>query len=227
MILPSLKNWDTFYLDSTSQNILSSIIIEVVSKYNLQNKPFIIGGFSLGASGAVKYAERALQAESKLPNPAMLFGIDPPLDLERMLISIDKAIVRNSSEASVKEAKFIKEKMKDLFGKSNEELRKYSAYTYTDNTNKHIASLKNIPVRLYTEPDINWQIENRARDFYDLNSSDCSAMINDLRILGNKQAELIVTSGKGYRINGTRNPHSWSIVDEKELMNWIKNYLKI
>lgn len=221
LIVPSLKDWDTFYLDSASQNILSSLIIEVSKKYKLQDKPFIIGGFSLGASGAVKYAERALKESSNLPKTAMLFGIDPPLDLEKMAITFEKAIARNTSEITVNEAKFIKDKMKILFGNSKIEIQKASAYIYSDNSNSLIKSLVNIPVRLYTEPDIIWQMENRGRDFYDMNSADCSAMINDLRILGNKKAELIVTSGKGYRKNGNRNPHSYSIVDTKEFMNWI------
>ena len=42
--------------------------------------------------------------------------------------------------------------------------------------------------------------------------------------MGNEQAELIVTSGKGYRpdLGGIRLPHAWSIVDERDLANWIE-----
>jgi hypothetical protein len=38
--------------------------------------------------------------------------------------------------------------------------------------------------------------------------------VNILRLLGNTQAELITTSGAGFAADGSRNPHSWSIVDE-------------
>ena len=33
-------------------------------------------------------------------------------------------------------------------------------------------------VRLYTEPDVNWWIDNRRKDYYDLNSIDDAALIN-------------------------------------------------
>ena len=104
---------------------------------------------------------------------------------------------------------------------------KFSPYSYQDTSQTAIQSLKTIPIRMYTEPDVQWQIENRSRSFYDMNSIDASAIINELRILGNKQAELIVTTGKGIRKSTQqRNTHSWSIVDPEELMNWIKNRIK-
>ena len=30
----------------------------------------------------------------------------------------------------------------------------------------------------------------------------------------------MTTIGKGFREDGSRHPHSWSIVDEKELIEW-------
>lgn len=71
-----------------------------------------------------------------------------------------------------------------------------------------------------TEPDILWWMEERGKDYYDINSFDLAAFINDLRLEGNKDARLVVTTGKGYRENGTRHPHSWSIVDIDELVIW-------
>jgi hypothetical protein len=42
----------------------------------------------------------------------------------------------------------------------------------------------------------------------------------------NGRAKLINTSGAGYRRDGSRNPHSWSIVDERGLAQWLTGYLK-
>ncbi|HEX8673201.1 MAG TPA: hypothetical protein VF710_15010 [Longimicrobium sp.] len=42
-----------------------------------------------------------------------------------------------------------------------------------------------------------------------------------LRVAGNKRAELITTTGKGFRQDGRRDPYSWSIVDEPELARWL------
>lgn len=65
-------------------------------------------------------------------------------------------------------------------------------------------------------------LEGRS-DFYDINALDQAAMINQVRILGNENAEFISALGKGYRLNGTRHPNSWSIAEPNELMEWIIN----
>ncbi len=59
-----------------------------------------------------------------------------------------------------------------------------------------------------------------------MNALDQSAMINYLRRLGNKDAEFINAFGKGYRLDGTRHPHSWSIVDAANCINWIKKIVE-
>lgn len=69
-------------------------------------------------------------------------------------------------------------------------------------------------------------MKNRHRDAYDMNSTDLSAMVNLLQTKGNKKAQLIVTHKKGYRPDGTRHPHSWSIMDSKACLDWIVLQLK-
>ena len=59
-----------------------------------------------------------------------------------------------------------------------------------------------------------------------MNSIDCADAINDLRFLGNTRAQLITTTNKGYRDDGIRHPHAWSIIDEKDLINWCLEILK-
>jgi hypothetical protein len=51
-------------------------------------------------------------------------------------------------------------------------------------------------------------------------------LINILRLLGNQDAELITTSGAGHRPDGSHNPHSWSIVDERDLTQWLTDRLR-
>ena len=53
-----------------------------------------------------------------------------------------------------------------------------------------------------------------------MNAVDLAALVNQLKILGSKKAELVTTIGKGFREDGSRHPHSWSIVDENELIEW-------
>jgi hypothetical protein len=81
--------------------------------------------------------------------------------------------------------------------------------------------LARVPVRLYTEPDIQWWMTNRKVDYYSMNALDAAGLILQLKLLGNRDAELITTQERGVRPNGERHPHSWSIVDEPELQAWI------
>ena len=82
-ILPVLKTGSLYFgVDSASQQSLNSQIKSVVAKYNLQGKDFYIGGFSIGGSCAVKYAELA-NKNSTIIKPMAVFAIDPPLDWER------------------------------------------------------------------------------------------------------------------------------------------------
>ncbi|MBL0339898.1 MAG: hypothetical protein IPP71_02680 [Bacteroidetes bacterium] len=61
---------------------------------------------------------------------------------------------------------------------------------------------------------------------YYMNGLDQTAMIQLLNDMGNKKAEFINSYQKGYRIEGNRHPHSWSIVEPVECMNWILDVLK-
>ena len=86
--------------------------------------------------------------------------------------------------------------------------------------------LKSVPIRLYTEPDVVWMIETIGHDYYTMNAMDQAALVLQLRALGNTRANLITTTDKGFRPPGTRNPHSWTIVDEEDLANWITESLQ-
>ena len=52
-----------------------------------------------------------------------------------------------------------------------------------------------------------------------------SELVNRLVIMGNNQAEFVSSKIEGRRNNGMRHPHSWNIVDEAELVRWIKEKL--
>jgi len=80
-----------------------------------------------------------------------------------------------------------------------------------------------IAVRCYTEPDVQWWMNNRQKSFYGMNAIDAAGIVNHLTLLGNKEAELITTQNQGYRPDGSRHPHTWGIVDNAELVQWFLN----
>ena len=94
-----------------------------------------------------------------------------------------------------------------------ESYTEYSPYNYLNGGGPNLEPLKDIALRAYTEPDVKWWMETRRKDYYAMNAIDLAAIVNALNIMGNKEAELILTENKGYHPDGTRHPHSWSIVD--------------
>jgi hypothetical protein len=80
-------------------------------------------------------------------------------------------------------------------------------------------SLKNVPIRLYSEPDIDFVKKKYCRDavFEDINAVDVEGLALALRLLGNTEAHYIATEGKGF--------HSWNILDAKDCADWILRLL--
>ena len=103
-----------------------------------------------------------------------------------------------------------------------ENYHRISPYSLSDTTQSAIKNLVNIPIRVYIEPDIQWWLNERGTDVWGVNILDCSALINELNKLGNQNAVLITTQNKGFRRpEHKRHPHSWSIVDNNELIDWL------
>ena len=222
------QGWQSFYVDTVSQRTLGNLIGEVQRRYKLTGKKLYLGGFSLGGSGVVRYAERAV-ASDQLPKPDAIFAVDPPLDFARLYQSSLRQQRVGNVAVAVNEANFLIERMNAEFGglptNGSAQYVALSPYSYADTTARNAVLLKNMPVRLIAEPDILWQINERGRDLYDLNSIDCVSLINYLRIVGNDDAVFVPTVGKGYRRQQQkRNPHSWSIADPKLTVDWLLKY---
>ncbi|MFY8000410.1 MAG: hypothetical protein ACOVSW_17570 [Candidatus Kapaibacteriota bacterium] len=233
-IIPQLGDWSTLYLDSASQQALERVLQTMMEKYHLQGKPLALGGFSLGGSGAILYAERALRGVSML-RPNALFAIDPPLDFERFTHNAAKAVQRlhldRIKDVRKNESLYITTALAQAFGGkgiyTNLAFRGASPYIRNDTTLANIRSLVGLPLRLYHEPDYRYWRERDADHDFQTNILDQSSMIADLHSLGSTNATLILTEGKGFRKRekNRRHPHSWSIVDAEELVQWIESNL--
>lgn len=210
----------SFGVDRLSQQTFDKIIKDVTSKHKLIDQKFYVGGFSIGGSCAIKYAENALI------KPTAVFAIDPPLDFERFYNSAKRDIrLSKDKEANQENVYMIDRLEKETGGTPTTVLSEYytiSPYSFSDTTQRAIKQLIKIPLRIYTEPDINWWLKERGLDFTSMNAAECSAMINELNRLGNQSAALITTQNKGYRKpNNKKHPHSWSIVDNEKLIKWL------
>lgn len=226
VIIPVLDKWDTFYMDNLCMNRLDTLLKEIYSKYQIPENKFIIGGHSLGGTGAVLYAERCFQLNKKL-KPNMVFGVDPPLDMKRMWKNCIRNQKINFSEISAREGKFMQDFLTRKFGGSPAKFpdvyRKWSPYFHEDEKGGNARYLTEIPVRFYCDPDINWGIENRRANSESMNLFDLTGIIVQLKLQGNTKAELVTALGKGYFADGRRHPHAFSILDADEFLQWVEN----
>ena len=225
-IIPLLATGSTYFgSDRASLQSLRDIVRLVVTRYQLQGKDFFIGGFSIGGTCAVKYAELTVQENDPI-KPSAVFAINSPLDWERYYKGA-KRVVRLSDPVQVnKEVYFMIERIeKEMNGTPETALQNYynqSPYSFSDTTQKAIKYLVNTPIMLISEPDIQWWLQERGYDLSYNNITDHAAMINELQRLGNKNAVLETTTNKGYRKpDNTRHPNSWSIADPVLLIKWL------
>lgn len=210
----------SFGVDNLSQESFVKILKDVTSKHKLIDQNFYVGGFSIGGSAAIKYAE------NPSIKPKAVFAIDPPLDFERFYYSAKRDIrLSKNGETNQENIYMIERLEKEIGGNPSTNLQEYynlSPYSFSDINQNSIKKLLNTPIRIYTEPDVNWWLKERGADLTSMNATECSAMINELNKLGNQNATLITTQNKGFRKpDNKRHPHSWSIADNDELIKWL------
>jgi hypothetical protein len=210
----------SFGVDNLSQQSFERILKDVISKQTLTKQKFYVGGFSIGGSCAIKYAENSSI------KPTAVFAIDPPLDFERFYNSAKRNIRISKDNEMIEEDVYMINRLElETGGNPTKHLTEYqslSPYSFTDTEQKAIKKLINTPLRIYSEPDIIWKLNERGSDFTHMNVTECSAMINELKKLGNNNAQLIITQNKGFRKpENIKQPHSWSIVDNDELIKWL------
>ena len=147
----------------------------------------------------------------------------------RMWHEQTQAIKNNYNPNAVGEAMWVLHYLrKNLNGSPEESMKNYIDYSPFVYKNENIAKtslFKNIPIRMYHEPDINWWVENRAKDYNTINSIDLAGFYNSLRLSGNKKVELITSYQKRKDYKKGSSPHTWTIVDNAELLAWFLKYL--
>ncbi len=211
-----LTNNDEYELANNMQSILV--------KYNLDLTNIYIGGFSSGGIVSLLISDFVTESKDFYWNPAGVFIIDSPIDLEALYKASQKNIARNFSEISVNESTFLIETFEYNFGSPKdfiETYEKHSVYTHSTENTSNLSHLKHIKMRLYTEPDTTWWKENRRADQDQMNAFYIEKLYLNLKNNGFTSVDYIPTMNRGYRANGERHPHSWSIVDQNDLIHWI------
>ena len=221
-----------FYVSDSIYSSIRTIINYVKLKEGI-NKNLFIGGFSLGGYTAVRFSEMAVEKNDSTMIPNAIFAVDPPLDHLDFINYCQRELKRECSnndgnKLGKSEANWIMDYYYENFGDyliDSTEYIAHSCYTdcLTDGGNGQF--LVDIPINMIHELDVMWLIKERCRDLSDANSLLSSKFVNYLYNLGNIEATLTLTSNKGYRADGRRHPHSWSIAQPIPTLEWLSRYL--
>jgi hypothetical protein len=219
---------ELYYTDVGPQ-MLDSMVAEVIEAHQIPKENIFIGGISASGARALRYTQYCAQGKSTFGTEIKgAFAVDSPLDIVRFYKSAYDHIniLKNGME---EEAEMVLRKFVEFLGGTpNEVLEAYqkaSVYSSNAKNGGNAVHLKNTNLLFFHEPDMDWWGPERGATYFDINSYDINGIVTCLRALGNNKVTEIITSGKGFLRNGERNCHSWSIVDEEYLSNWILNLL--
>ncbi|MFA6261871.1 MAG: hypothetical protein WC760_10410 [Bacteroidia bacterium] len=214
------------YADSSTQAKLNRVIKDVLKRYKVQVNSFVIGGFSAGGMIALRYVELCNEFPNLFPiQPKGVFVVDSPVDFFTIWNELEEAAKSKSSEAAVEEAVRAMKFISGDHGNPKDNPTFYARmnpFSMNINLGENERFLKSTPVRAYHDVDVSWWLKNRNQSVREANYMVTSELIKRLNQLGNKRAEFMQTYQTGYRSNGQRHPHSWSIVNEVEFVQWIK-----
>jgi len=218
---------------------LTKILVEAMASSDISTPNIFMGGSSSGGNVSLLLANYLIESDSPI-KPKGVFIVDSPVDLLELYNCSKKNVERKFSEVSVRESERTIATFDAFFGKPENGIEKYelfSPFIYSESRVVNLRFLKDVHVRMYTEPDTVWWKENRMNEYEDMNAFYIQKLAVQLKEEFNPDnVELIETKNRGQRSNGYRHPHSWSIVDKEDLIKWIltlsgswsgKNDLKI
>ena len=212
------------WLEEEEKTQLTISIKEMIASNNLPLEKIYLGGMSSGGTIALLMGNFLSKNSEYNIHPSGVFVVDSPVDLAALYRVVAQNIERNFSEAAVGESSFIFKYFNDQLGNPEEEIKpyeKYAAFTYETQNYQNLKDLKHTKIRFYTEPDKTWWKEKMGVEYEQMNAFHLKRLSDFLIAKKFKKVEYIPTQNKGYRANGDHHPHSWSIVDKKELLHWI------
>jgi hypothetical protein len=221
------------YLDKTSLVTVDNLLKKVFTEHKLANKNIFFFGSMVSGHRALKYIQFCKKGNSSFnPDIKGVVVAESAIDWVRMWYEGQKQVRDHVNDVQVFEGSLITYLFKANFHETPQtNIEKYldfSPYSYFDTKMRNIKYYKNIAVRAYTFAPINFWFSATGKGVYDCNFPDMSGLINELKIAGNKKAELVVFSNETRAKTDKMEIQSdtWNLVDKKELLDWISNQIK-
>ncbi|MBK1897781.1 hypothetical protein [Chryseobacterium paridis] len=211
------------YLTEAKKKEYTEELHTIFTENNIKKENIFIGGFSSGGNVAILLSSYLIKTENSI-QPKGILVVDSPIDLEELYKGAKSDVQKNKDAEAVAEGKFLIDLLEKEIGTPQKDIEKYkifSPYLISSNSTDHIKYLKNSKVRLYCEPDLEWQLKNKKRQYKDLNAYKLEKAYHSLLDMGSQNVEFIKTKNRGIRANGQKHPHSWNIVERESLIQWI------
>ena len=179
-----------FFFEEEKMQEVENYLHEVIETYRIPKDNLLYCGMSLAGTRALKlamYGQSDFSRHRIIPKAIAI--CDAPLDMIRFYREMLKARELNFIPITGNEGKWVSNYLEKnlggpLFQKLDAYLQ-YSPYSYFDDGGPNLEVFKNIAIRAYTEPDVNWWIDTRRKDYYGMNAIDMAGFVNELKILGN------------------------------------------
>lgn len=204
------------FLEDFEKKELSDLLESIFKENNLNKHNVFYGGFSSGGNIALLLGNYQNQNKTEII-PKGIFVVDSPLDLELLYKSSQKDVESNGESA------FLIDFFENSIGnpiQNKENYIKYSPFLVSEKTQPNLDDLKFSKIRFYSESDFEWFKTNRNKEKEELNFYHLLEAEKCLKTKG-FSVEFIKTKNRGYRANGDKHPHSWNLVEQNELLNWI------
>ena len=216
--------------DSVVQEKINAVLLDAKERFSLPEQGIAMGGFSAGGTVALRYTQLSQQFPERFPfRVRAVFMGDSPVDLYHLWKMQEINLQDTLHAVSAEEAKFLQRELKNAYGATPAEQPEVydalSPFSLEAGRSQHEQWLKDVAVRTYHDVDINWRLKNRNQSVLYRNYVPSSELINRLMLMGNEEAEFIQTFQTGYRRGDVRHPHSWSIIDAQECVQWLLGVL--
>lgn len=216
---------DLFFTEK-SLKFADSLLTKIFRENKLPDKNIFLLGVMTSGHRALKYVEYAIKRNSKfypLIKGAVL--CESALDWVRQWYEGQKQVRDHLTEVGFFEGNLVtylfKQNLKCTPVSCMEKYVEFSPYSYFDTKMRRIQPYKHLPVRAYTFADTEYWFSAPGKGVYDSNYPDMSGIINELKLAGNKIAELRVFQKENTSGQHTKQSSTWKMVDKKELMEWI------
>jgi len=153
----------------------------VAGEYAADTARFVLGGFAEAGTIVLRYTEMAYENPARFSlRPKAVFAVASYVDLAGLYRISEREIKKNFFPPTVNDSHFFLDAMNKEYGSPKDHpatYREASPFVSGDEASGNEQYLRQIPVRLYYDGDISWQLNARRNSLYDTNIPDGTELI--------------------------------------------------